>query len=213
MEKICTEHLKRIGAWLPPVFGEVSFDASEFPVTASVIIPVYNRVRTVKDAVESALAQKCDFAYNVIVVDNQRVSMSQKQAVLEAKMLADEGKSATEISQILTYHKDDASIYITVDDLKYLKAGGRINAATAAVGSVLNIKPILSVKDGRIEAVGKARGIKAAQKQILQNLDKDMEEKFHSDNIDDYVIYTAAALPREEAIAWNDKVREHFGAF
>ena len=70
MEKICTEHLKRIGAWLPPVFGEVSFDASEFPVTASVIIPVYNRVRTVKDAVESALAQRCDFAYNVIVVDN-----------------------------------------------------------------------------------------------------------------------------------------------
>ena len=70
MEKICTEHLKRIGAWLPPVFGEVPFDASEFPVTASVIIPVYNRVRTVKDAVESALAQRCDFAYNVIVVDN-----------------------------------------------------------------------------------------------------------------------------------------------
>ena len=70
MEKICTEHLKRIGAWLPPVFKEVSFNAPDFPLTASVIIPVYNRVRTVKDAVESALAQKCDFAYNVIVVDN-----------------------------------------------------------------------------------------------------------------------------------------------
>ena len=70
MEKICTEHLKRIGAWLPPVFKEVSFNAPDFPVTASVIIPVYNRVRTVKDAVESALAQKCDFTYNVIVVDN-----------------------------------------------------------------------------------------------------------------------------------------------
>ena len=70
MEKICTEHLKRIGAWLPPVFKEVSFNAPDFPVTASVIIPVYNRVRTVKNAVESALAQKCDFAYNVIVVDN-----------------------------------------------------------------------------------------------------------------------------------------------
>ena len=70
MEKICTEHLKRIGAWLPPVSKEVSFNALDFPVTASVIIPVYNRVRTVKDAVESALAQRCDFAYNVIVVDN-----------------------------------------------------------------------------------------------------------------------------------------------
>lgn len=70
MEKICTEHLKRIGAWLPPVFKDVSFTAQTFPVTASVIIPVFNRVRTVKDAVESALNQKCDFPYNVIVVDN-----------------------------------------------------------------------------------------------------------------------------------------------
>ncbi len=74
MEKICTEHLKRIGAWLPPVFKEVCFasesDDKGFPVTASVIIPVFNRIRTVKDAVLSALSQKCDFRYNVIVVDN-----------------------------------------------------------------------------------------------------------------------------------------------
>ena len=70
MEQVCTAHLKRIGAWLAPSFKEVEFSSSDFPVTASVIIPVYNRVRTVKDAVESALAQKCDFPYNVIVVDN-----------------------------------------------------------------------------------------------------------------------------------------------
>lgn len=72
MEKICTEHLKRIGAWLPPVFKEPEAEAEEnrYGVTASVIIPVYNRVRTVKDAVQSALSQKCDFPFNVIVVDN-----------------------------------------------------------------------------------------------------------------------------------------------
>ena len=75
MEKICTEHLKRIGAWLAPEFKEVkplarSGSESTEGVLASVIIPVFNRVRTVKDAVESALAQKCDFPYNVIVVDN-----------------------------------------------------------------------------------------------------------------------------------------------
>lgn len=77
MEKICTEHLKRIGAWLPPVFKEISplaplgqDDSGEFPVTATVVIPVFNRVRTVKDAVQSALAQECDFPFNVIVVDN-----------------------------------------------------------------------------------------------------------------------------------------------
>ncbi len=73
MEKICTEHLKRIGGWLPPEFKDPDlrdFEGHEFPVTASVIIPVYNRIRTVKDAVESALGQVCDFPYNVIVVDN-----------------------------------------------------------------------------------------------------------------------------------------------
>lgn len=71
MEKICTEHLKRIGAWLPPVFKDVDFDGVEtYPVTASVVIPVFNRIRTVKDAVESALGQECSFPYNVILVDN-----------------------------------------------------------------------------------------------------------------------------------------------
>jgi hypothetical protein len=70
MEKICTEHLKRTGAWLPPVFKDVEPSGESFPVTASVVIPVFNRFRTVKDAVESALNQKCDFPYNVIIVDN-----------------------------------------------------------------------------------------------------------------------------------------------
>ena len=75
MEKICTEHLKRVGAWLPPVFKDVcpAGQGNSFPVTASVIIPVYNRVRTVKDAVQSALSQECDFPFNVIVVDNHSV--------------------------------------------------------------------------------------------------------------------------------------------
>lgn len=73
MEQVCTEHLKRIGAWLEPKFKDPDineFETREFPVTASVIIPVYNRVRTVKDAVTSALSQLTDFPFNVIVVDN-----------------------------------------------------------------------------------------------------------------------------------------------
>jgi glycosyltransferase involved in cell wall biosynthesis len=69
MEEICTDHLKRIGAWLAPDFKEVAFGQS-FQVTATVVIPVFNRIKTVKDAVESALSQKCDFPFNVIVVDN-----------------------------------------------------------------------------------------------------------------------------------------------
>ena len=73
MEKVCTAHLKRIGAWLEPKFKDpdiTDFAGNAFEVTATVVIPVFNRVRTIKDAVESALGQKCDFPYNVIVVDN-----------------------------------------------------------------------------------------------------------------------------------------------
>ena len=76
MEKICTEHLKRIGGFLEPRFKEPDageFGGAEFSVTATVVIPVFNRIRTVKDAVESALGQECDFPYNVIVVDNHSV--------------------------------------------------------------------------------------------------------------------------------------------
>lgn len=70
MEDVCTEHLKRIGAYLEPVFKEPEDDKGKYPVTATVVIPVFNRIRTVKDAVESALSQECDFPFNVIVVDN-----------------------------------------------------------------------------------------------------------------------------------------------
>lgn len=70
MEKVCTEHLKRIGAYLKPVFKEPEDDNASYPVKATVVIPVFNRIRTVRDAVESALSQKCDFPFNVIVVDN-----------------------------------------------------------------------------------------------------------------------------------------------
>ena len=97
MEKVCTEHLKRIGAWLPPVFKDISTLAplgrndgeAGLPVVASVIIPVFNRVRTVKDAVESALAQKCDFPFNVIVVDNYSTDGTTE---LLAQMAADDSR-------------------------------------------------------------------------------------------------------------------------
>lgn len=89
MEEICTDHLKRIGGWLAPVFKEPEISQQEFPVTASVVIPVYNRIRTVKDAVESALSQKCDFPFNVIVVDNHSTDGTTQ---LLARMAADDDR-------------------------------------------------------------------------------------------------------------------------
>lgn len=152
-----------------------------------------------------------DYDGKVVVLDNQRITVTLKQAVLDAKALIEAGKDLTEIRNILTFTKNDASIYMMVDDLKYLKAGGRISAATAAVGSMLHIKPILSVCGGSIDSYDKVRGIKAAKKTILKALEKDMADKFHSEDINDYHLYTAAALPRNEAIAWNEEVQEHFG--
>lgn len=152
-----------------------------------------------------------DYDGKVIVIDNQRVAISEKQAVLDAKAMADAGMSATEIRNKLVFHKDDAVIYMLVDDLKYLKAGGRISPAAAAMGTVLNIKPVLSVNSGVIAPVSKVRGTRAGKKELFACIEKDMENKFHDTDPSHYHFYTAAALRRDDAIAWNDEVEERFG--
>ena len=86
-----------------------------------------------------------------------------------------------------------------------------ISPATATLGSMLNIKPILSVNGGSIESYEKARGTRAAKRAIFKALEKDMIRKFHSEDINDYHLYTAAALRRDEALAWNEEVQEYFG--
>ena len=86
-----------------------------------------------------------DYDGKVVVVDNQRISVTQKLSALEAKTLSDQGKTAQEIGQALERVKFDSRIYITVDTLEYLKKGGRLTPAVAAIGSLLKIKPVLSI--------------------------------------------------------------------
>ena len=93
-----------------------------------------------------------DYNGRVQVVDNQRISVTQRQSVMDAKMLAEAGKSAAEIKKILTDQKLDSSIYITLDTLKYLKKGGRITPAAAAIGTVLNLKPVLQIQGEKLDA-------------------------------------------------------------
>ena len=83
---------------------------------------------------------------------------------MDAKMLAEAGKSAAEIKKILTDQKLDSSIYITLDTLKYLKKGGRITPAAAAIGTVLNLKPVLQIQGEKLDAFAKVRGKKQAKK-------------------------------------------------
>ena len=109
---------------------------------------------------ETAIMLSTDYDGKVQVVNNQRISVTQRQSVLDALKLRDAGKNAAEIKEILEKVKLESSIYITVDTLKYLKKGGRITPAAAAIGTVLNLKPVLQIQGEKLDAYAKVRGWK-----------------------------------------------------
>ena len=128
---------------------------------------------------QTALMLAQDFEDNVYVVDNQRISVTQRQSVLDAKQLADEGKTASEIRDILMEEKFFSSIYIMVDTLTYLKKGGRITPAAAALGTLLKLKPVLQIQGEKLDAFAKARTVKQAKAIMLDAMKKDFAERFH----------------------------------
>lgn len=129
---------------------------------------------------ESAInfAREEKFAGKVFVVDNQRISVTLKNAVYDAKKLAEQGKDAEEIKQILTDTKFDSSIYIMVDTLKYLKKGGRITPAGAALGALLHIKPVLQIQGGKLDAYKKVMGTKVACQTMIEAVKTDLNNRF-----------------------------------
>ena len=152
-----------------------------------------------------------DFDGKVQVVNNQRISVTQKQSVLEAKKMAEQGMGAAEIKSILEEHKMESSIFITVDTLKYLKQGGRITPAAAAIGSVLNIKPVLQIKGEKLDAFTKARGMKLAKKKMLEAVDKELNEMFGpSVEKEDVNIQAAYTGSMEEAALWAEEIKGRF---
>ena len=126
----------------------------------------------------SAMGIADDFDDKVFVVDNQRISVTMRFAVYDALELAKAGKSAKEIKDLLEEQRLEASIYIMVDTLKYLKAGGRVTPAAAAIGTVLNIKPVLQIQGEKLDAYSKCRGIKQAKKIMFQAMKDDLEKRF-----------------------------------
>ena len=116
---------------------------------------------------ETAMALAQEFDGKVHVIDNQRISVTQRQSVLDAIEMATRGLSAAQIEETLMRERLEASIYITVDTLKYLKKGGRITPAAAALGTVLNIKPVLQIQGEKLDSFAKVRGWKAAKKTML----------------------------------------------
>ncbi len=123
------------------------------------------------------LADDEPYKDRVFVVDNHRISVTQALAVLDAKTLADEGKTAREIKDILEKEAMDATIYIAVDTLEYLKKGGRITSAAAALGTILKIKPVLTIQGGKLDSFAKARGMRSAFRVMLDALASDISSR------------------------------------
>ena len=153
-----------------------------------------------------------EYEGKVYVVDNQRISVTQKQSVEDAMVLRDAGKSAAEIKEILEAEKLQASIYITVDTLKYLKKGGRITPAAAALGTVLNLKPVLQIQGDKLDAFSKVRGWKAAKRTMLKAIEKDLKERF-SEVEEDMVLGMAYTCSKEEAKEWKQEIAEKFPGY
>lgn len=156
-----------------------------------------------------ALAQ--DYDGKVIVADMGRVSVAQKHAVLEARKRAIQGMDAKDILKELTYYRNDFQIYLTVETLDYLKAGGRVSSTSAMIGNLLNIRPILGLNSNQVEVVGKAKGERLARKKMIQAIEEDLLGKFHASNMDDFYLAAAASMPKDEAQKWKEQLEDHFG--
>ncbi|BDZ81430.1 DegV family protein [Claveliimonas bilis] len=159
---------------------------------------------------QTAMMLAEDFDGKVFVVNNQRISITQRQSVLDALEMAADGMSGKEIYDVLMREKLEASIYITVDTLKYLKKGGRITPAAAALGTVLNLKPVLTIQGEKLDAFSKVRGMKAAKKVMMNAMEKDITERFKGHKV---CLQAAHTCEAEVAEQWKRELEEHFPGY
>ncbi len=163
-------------------------------------------------ACESASVYASDYDGKVQVVNNQRISVTQRQSAYDAKYLADNGYSASEIKEILENTRFDASIYITIDTLDYLKKGGRVTPAGAALAKILNLKPILTIQGEKLDAYSKCRGLKQAKNIMINALKNDIENRLGGYDPENPSIWLQVAHSDNEAAAleFADEIREVF---
>ena len=159
---------------------------------------------------ETAMMLAGEYEGKVFVVNNKRISVTQKQSVLDAIELAKNGKSGKEIKNRLEDMKLETAIYITVDTLKYLKRGGRITPAAAAIGTIMNIKPVIQIQGEKLDTFAKARGFKQAKDVMLDALEKDIKERFSGKKIHLHAAYTCT---EEEAEDWKREIESRFSGY
>lgn len=161
---------------------------------------------------QTAMMLAEDYDGKVEVVNNQRISVTQRQSALDAKELAAKGMCAAEIKEKLEAVKFDSSIYITLDTLKYLKKGGRITPAAAALGTLLRLKPVLTVQGEKLDAFVKARTMKQAKSMMVAAITKDLEERFSDRTGKNVHLAVAHTDNQEEADEFAKELRELFPA-
>lgn len=155
-----------------------------------------------------------DYKGKVQVVDNQRISVTQRQAVLDALYLRNHMEEASKIKEILEAEKMESSIYITLETLKYLKKGGRITPAAAAIGTVLNLKPVLQIQGEKLDAYAKVRGKKAAKRTMIKAMKKDFETRFAKYDAEGLMcLQMAYTGNRQEAEEFKAEVQEQFPGY
>ena len=159
---------------------------------------------------ETAAMLAQDYDGKVQVVNNQRISVTQEQSVYDAIHLAEQGKNAAEIKEILEREKMVSSIYLMVDTLKYLKKGGRITPAAAALGTVLNLKPVLQIQGEKLDSYAKVRGVKAAKRTMYRAIREDLETRFAGKSM----VLGLAYSGFEDAVqTWRQEMEEQFPGY
>lgn len=157
---------------------------------------------------QTAMMLAEDFGGKVQVVDNQRISVTQKQSVLDAITMAERGMDAVQIKEYLLKTKFDSTIYITLATLKYLKKGGRITPAAAALGTLLRIKPVLQIQGEKLDAFAKARTLKQAKTIMIEAIQSDCKNRFHAaEDLHDVWLHMAYTGTREEIDAFKAEVQ------
>lgn len=153
-----------------------------------------------------------DYDGKVQVVDNQRISVTQRQSAMDAMELAGRGMNAAQIKELLEQEKLQSSIYIMLDTLTYLKKGGRITPAAAALGTALRLKPVLQIQGEKLDAFTIARTKKQGVAKMINAMETDIKERFGGlDNIDNIHIEVAHTANEEAAREFVEELRKHFG--
>ncbi|MCR5799476.1 MAG: DegV family protein [Lachnospiraceae bacterium] len=162
---------------------------------------------------QTAIMLSDDYDGKVQVVNNQRISVTQRQSCLDALRLASEGSDAAAIKAILEEDKFNSSIYIMLDTLYYLKKGGRITPAAAALGTLLRIKPVLQIQGEKLDAFAKARTVSQGKSIMIEAVKSDMEKRFGGVDPNNCHLHMAYSYDRVSAEAYKEEVMAAFPGF